>query len=50
MSETAKLTVCVQSWRGDDGQPHFCGEERGHSGECRCEVCALLYSETVETV
>lgn len=42
------LTVCVQSWRGDDDRPHFCGDDRGHSGECRCEGCGRTFSETVE--
>ena len=39
---------CGQMWRGDDGELRFCGNLRGHGGECQDERTLLFYSETVE--
>jgi hypothetical protein len=41
--------MCTQMWRDDDGELHFCDEERGHGGECICS-CGLRYCETVAMV
>jgi hypothetical protein len=42
--------MCTQWWRGDDGELHLCGEERGHSGECRCITCGTVFSETLRMI
>jgi len=39
--------MCEQMWRGDDDQLYFCGNLRGHGGECQDRDSRLFFSETV---